>query len=72
MLGVFSGVTAIGLTLGPISVAALYERAGQSYYPAFGLLVVLMLSAATAVYFVKPKYRLQQQEALHEAREATT
>ncbi len=66
VLGTFSTVTAIGLTMGPITVAMLYERAGQSYYPAFGLLSGLMLASATAIFFISPTYRLQM---LRERRE---
>ena len=63
VIGIFSAITAVGLTFGPITVAKLYQMAGNSYYPAFGVLTGIMLICAVVIHFVPPEYRLKKQRA---------
>jgi hypothetical protein len=35
--------------------------AGNSYYPAFGVLTGIILICAVVIYFVPPEYRLKKQ-----------
>jgi len=60
ILGTFSSITALGLMTGPITIGWLYGQAGGTYYPAFLMLVGIMLACAAAMFLIKPEYRLQQ------------
>jgi len=70
VIGTFSALAGVGLTLGPIAVAKLFEIYGN-YNVAFTLLTAIMALCAVIIYFLPPEYRLRQLREQKEREEQT-
>jgi len=70
VIGTFSALAGVGLTLGPIAVAKLFDIYGN-YNVAFSLLTAIMAACAVVIYFLPPEYRLKKLREQKEQEEQT-